>query len=294
MDTLVDQFLKINGASNESPETDALRNEAFPGLASPEQVQTTPVATETAPEQSIFDKIFPMPNLPGSDQLFPAPSPPVDPPFPMSSLPGNEQQTIPTTVTPGADQQSQVPTAPGLDQSSTIPIIPLPATTEGSDAIIPAPQWQKAEETLPLPNVDQIYPYPPGGVPNSKYDQPYPTMPKMPDIPYPLPNGPEDPYQPDKPSPDKPADSTDGRAKDVIDAVQNPPTDEGLLFERIKCNFLQEQVVNGLPGMRNLAKLVNDATDFGLYVDRFRGGKVYALYFNYNGRNVELPITGRC
>lgn len=90
----------------------------------------------------------------------------------------------------------------------------------------------------------------------------------------------------------EPFRNTDERARDLIEALSHPVADEGLLFRRIACTFAEEQSINGVPGMQCLAHKVSCGTGLDLYVDRFRGGKVHAVYFRYNGQDVELPITG--
>ena len=98
---------------------------------------------------------------------------------------------------------------------------------------------------------------------------------------------------PTNPFPEVPSRTTDDRACELIRAWNNPPRDQALLYDRLVRTFAEEQLQNGFPGMECLADKINHDTCAGLYVDRFRGGKVYALYFNYKGQDVELPIVGR-
>lgn len=90
-----------------------------------------------------------------------------------------------------------------------------------------------------------------------------------------------------------PVRTTADRANELIPLFNNPPRDQGLFFNHIVRTFCEEQRVNGVNGMECLTDKINKDSCAGLVLDRFRNGKVYALYFNYAGRDVELPIVGR-
>lgn len=96
-----------------------------------------------------------------------------------------------------------------------------------------------------------------------------------------------------EPPAEYPVRTTADRANELIPLFQNPPQDQGLFFNHIVRTFCEEQRVNGINGMECLTDKINNGTGAGLVLDRFRNGKNYALYFNYAGRDVELPIVGR-
>ena len=272
-----------------------------PGSASTD-VYTSPFQLP----QSTTDTMPPpfQPPATGTD-VFPAPFPPAQ---------GAPAQEVPTGNPAPAGQETPAnpdwpfPSAP----TATLPDGVSPGTTSG----FPVPEVNSTPVTPPMPDIytspsgfpgtsqSDFYPTPP--VPNV-YPPPTPdtyTIPKpdVYEIPTQAPSGnAESPEVPDiyrapgYPMPEQVEKrTTEVRAGDLISLLKNPPRDEGLVMERMRCIFLEEQGINGVPGMQNLARLINEGCGSNLYVDRFRNGRVYAVYFNYNRRDIELPITGRC